>query len=600
MSYDFLVFSPDEFEIFSHDLLERKYGIEFERFKPGKDGGIDLRHYVNSDKSIIVQCKRYSEYSQLFRNLEKKEVDKVKKLNPSRYIVVTSVPLSVDNKTKIMKLFEPFILTPNDIIGKEELEDLLKDNPDIEKKQFKLWLTSINVLQKILHNGIHSRSEFTDIEIKNNAKLYVQNQSLSEAQTLLDSNKFVILSGNPGVGKTTLAKMLLLELMVNDYQVITISKDIEEAESVFEKGIKQVFYYDDFLGSNFLEDRLDKNEDKRLIAFINKISRDDNKEKKFIMTTREYILNQARIKYEIFNSNMIDLSKHIVDVKSYTELVKAKILYNHLFFSELNSEYINALISNKNYLKIIKHKNYNPRVIETMTFKLSSTIDPDNYVENFIENLNNPVNIWEHAFNSKISGSSQLILYILTIIQGHIDKEKLRKYHQNLSNELNEPFNYSIFNKSLKELENTFIEIRRSDNDSKFSITFQNPSIRDYLISNLIDRQDIIMPLVRSTFDLNILKNLSTNTDEDKIFINFVNQIDIAILAIEKYKVKKKNGNLFGLNIIDELRDISLLFDMSVHKNVKEFFLDEIMSFDNLYILPLKYQKSLINLYAER
>ena len=60
-----------------------------------KDQGIDLRYAKNSDNEIIVQCKHYknSKFSNLIKSL-KEEVNKIQKLNPSRYIVVTSLACS--------------------------------------------------------------------------------------------------------------------------------------------------------------------------------------------------------------------------------------------------------------------------------------------------------------------------------------------------------------------------------------------------------------------------------------------------------------------------------------------------------------------------
>lgn len=70
--YDFLVLSSDEFELFCKDILEIELGIKLENFKTGKDGGIDLRYAPSDDDVLIVQCKRYKDYSSLFSTLKKK------------------------------------------------------------------------------------------------------------------------------------------------------------------------------------------------------------------------------------------------------------------------------------------------------------------------------------------------------------------------------------------------------------------------------------------------------------------------------------------------------------------------------------------------
>jgi hypothetical protein len=75
-----------------------------ENFKRGPDSGIDLRYCPNKDHSLIVQCKHYAEssFAQL-RRVIKEELEKVKKLDPERYIVATSLGLTPNNKDEIRK-----------------------------------------------------------------------------------------------------------------------------------------------------------------------------------------------------------------------------------------------------------------------------------------------------------------------------------------------------------------------------------------------------------------------------------------------------------------------------------------------------------------
>ena len=49
-------------------------------------------------------------------------------------------------------------------------------------------------------------------------------------------------------------------------------------------------------------------------------------------------------------------------------LDKAKILYNHIWFSQLEDGYIDEIYRNKRYLNIIKHDNYNPYVMQVLKF----------------------------------------------------------------------------------------------------------------------------------------------------------------------------------------------------------------------------------------
>ena len=289
--YNFESLSPKDFEELTRDLLQKDLNISLESFKNGRDQGIDLRFAKNSTNELIVQCKHYknSTFSNLIFSL-KEEVNKVQKLLPKRYIIVTSLSLTPQNKTKILQVCTPYILSTGDIYGLDDLNNLIQKYPKIENAHFKLWMTSTNILERILHSDIVNESVFRLEEITEKIKRFVPNLSLDKAHEILEKENCVVISGAPGVGKTTLAEMLIWEFVIKGYEFVNISENIKEAFSLYslDPNRKQIFYYDDFLGTT----NLTKNEDSRLILFISKVNKSQNK--KMILTTREYILQQKK------------------------------------------------------------------------------------------------------------------------------------------------------------------------------------------------------------------------------------------------------------------------------------------------------------------
>jgi hypothetical protein len=96
MAYDFSTLNDKDLEELVRDILSVKLGIDFQSFKSGQDQGIDLRYASNNNENeIIVQVKHFLEtgMTKLKSALKKQEAQKVKKLNPTRYIFVTSLPL---------------------------------------------------------------------------------------------------------------------------------------------------------------------------------------------------------------------------------------------------------------------------------------------------------------------------------------------------------------------------------------------------------------------------------------------------------------------------------------------------------------------------
>jgi hypothetical protein len=158
--YDFRSLSPHDFELLCRDLLQERLGVRLESFTTGRDSGIDLR-YRTKTGNLIVQCKHYAEsgFEALCRVLANKERQKLEAFNPTRYLLGTSVGLTPRRKEELLGILAPYRLAPEDILGKDDVNNLLTKYEDIERKHFKLWLTSAAVLERVLHAGIFSDSE---------------------------------------------------------------------------------------------------------------------------------------------------------------------------------------------------------------------------------------------------------------------------------------------------------------------------------------------------------------------------------------------------------------------------------------------------------
>jgi hypothetical protein len=189
MHYDFQQLSPHDLEILIQDLLQAEWGVALESFKAGRDGGIDLR-YARGDHRLIVQVKHYvrTGLNGLLRDL-KAEAAKISALKPSRYIVATSVPLSPGNKEAIVEIFGSDVLSAADILGQEDLNNLLGRHPSVEQKHFKLWLASRAVLDRVLHSDVMVQTEFQVEKVYTSVRRYVQSDAYPTALQILDRDR---------------------------------------------------------------------------------------------------------------------------------------------------------------------------------------------------------------------------------------------------------------------------------------------------------------------------------------------------------------------------------------------------------------------------
>lgn len=608
--YTFLNLSPYEFEILTRDLLQKHLSCYIESFTSGADNGIDLRCSLSGN--TIIQCKKYKNYSSLFESLEK-EVDKVLKLKPNKYIVATSVDLNPQRKSIIKDLFEPYILSTEDIYGRQDLNNLLTQYPEVEKSHFKLWLSSTNILQQIVNRNIVNQSNFLLDEIKEKIKVYVQNESFFEASKLLKNEKYVIISGIPGIGKTTLAEIIVYDLLAKGVQdFIYLSDSIQEGLKMFDEERSQVFLFDDFLGRNFLENSINTNEESLILKFIAKIQRSQNKF--LVFTTREYILNQAKQRFDLLDTK--EFVKCVIDLSKYTKLVKARILYNHLYFNQAPLELINEIKLQDLLIKIIEHKNYNPRIIETFTQnKLWQSHSSKDFPSVMYDLFENPESVWLHAFENSISQNARIVMFVFLVNQKKISYDELYDlaltFSQKFSDKYEITFDSLSYKKSIKELENTFISIDRK-HSSEPVISYQNPSIQDFLVNYVNKDESLKEDLINSTRYIDLTVRLFSNKDEkrNKHLLKLSHNLKLSLerkICTDFNRLNYKGASSTGISLnID-----SIIFKLhSICENLKLKEDDPITIFlikklnEVLYSKEIKYSSlayiELLNIYQSK
>jgi hypothetical protein len=480
--YDFHQLSPPDLEVLARDLLQAHWGITFENFKSGKDGGIDLQYAMAQDR-IIVQCKHYvrTGLAGLLRDL-KKEAIKVRRLQPTRYVLVTSVPLSPADKSAIIAIIGGDVLAPGDVVGQEALNNLLGMYPEIEGKHFKLWLASRTVLDRVLHNASVTQSEFKVRQVYQQARRYVQSDAYPRALRMLAEHRVAILAGPPGVGKTSLADLLLYAHVEKGYNAVLIHRDIKEAQSLFQEGKRQIFYFDDFMGATFLGDRTSSitgNDDRALLEFLAMVRAAP--EARFVLTTREHIYAQAMGKSERLRHSDLDDFRVFLRMPDYTIGQKARILYNHLYFSDLPFAYQDELLREDFYLQIIRHQKFNPRIIEWLSSHRQVRDVPVKRYRTFVEELlRDPSEIWKHAYEQEISEAGRSMLLTLFSLAGKAGDVVLRRNFAALHSERARRYSFSTrpedFQSAIRETKGAFVKPWNAD-----GVEVIDPSVLDLL-----------------------------------------------------------------------------------------------------------------------
>ncbi|WP_160496535.1 hypothetical protein [Paenibacillus dendrobii] len=571
--FNFQNLNDFEFELLSRDVVSKEFGLDLRTYTKGRDGGIDIRGFVAND--VVVQVKHYpkSSFSNLKNSLDK-EVAKIKKLNIKKYIVVTSFFLTPEKEDEIFAMFENYMDTKKQIIDGSRLNTILAeaDNLDIVRKNYKLWLTSTNVLDTLNHNSLIIDTNSYIYEIDRKMNLFVETKQFLKALEVLEKNNCILLDGNPGVGKTTVSQMLITHFIKDGYSPKYLSNNSTHQikNSLFNDDKKELILLNDFLGQHYEQYKPELLEEiKALINYFVKYPH----QKKLILNTRITILNEVLMKNNDFKFFLEDSTIEAlrIDVSQLTYFEKARILYSHIYYYKLPQKHFNQILTDKRYLQIIEHPNYNPRIIEYITRRSTwNSTDPESYFSVMMNHLLNPKDVWKNEFEKLSTFDRIFINTLYSLTNEEINIEILRECFEKRLNHSKYDTTINVFADCLDRLTDSLIKI--VDLGMERFVGVINPSINDYIFHELQNNYSEIQAIYKHSvyFEqmeklLIINKGLFQNIFIDKITTR-------EFLSLKTYTAPIQYFYLFyiaELNIMNH--DLSytihnLLFDRETYK----------------------------------
>jgi energy-coupling factor transporter ATP-binding protein EcfA2 len=484
--YDFSTLGSSDLENLVCDLLNedlpKDSKVNYKTFKDGKDKGIDILYASEAHPyDHIGQVKHYyrTGFDVLLHHIKNTELAKVRLLTPNKYIFATSVDLSVKETERIQEVFKPFLKTVNDIYGKKDLNRLLATYEVVFNRHYKLWFSDAAVLKKILASElIYRTADFVENELTRRIRVHVRTPLLGEAKISLETNCFVVITGEPGVGKTTLAEMLVYDYLKEDFELLYIHDDIKEVEKFLRNDdSKQIVYFDDFLGSNAVEINKAQGSETALISIIRRIRRYPNK--RLIFTTRTHILNIAIDQSEKLKRSHIKAAETIFNLHEYSRDLKTQLLLNHIDEAEIDPDLKSVLQEEQIFNFILEHQNFNPRSIEYITTKENiKEFNHEKYRSFIIHNFNNPQEIWAHAYRNQIGIGERLLLNTLLTFDGPVELPLLENAFNKrvqIDGKARQVLEINAFRTALYRLDKGFIVFQRN------RVNFINPSLKDFL-----------------------------------------------------------------------------------------------------------------------
>jgi hypothetical protein len=505
----FASLSPPEFELVVADLLRCELGVRFETFAAGRDGGIDLRS--TTPELHIVQCKHYvhSDARKLV-GAAKHELGLLKKMRPrpDRYTFVTSRRLTPALKRELVTILKGFVRGPEDILGGEDLEGLLSAHPQVERSHVKLWLASPaameRVVRSVVQSGVQRRSRSLMVELGEMVSRWVPTQSFDVAAQMLADHNVVLIAGAPGVGKTTLARLLQLKSAQEGFEPISIKADVEAAENLLDDERRQLFFFDDFLGRVALHDgdRTDVRDLARLIGDVRRSERT-----RLILATRENVLQKARQSIEDLQWTRLEVDKYALTLDAYTRSDRAKIFYNHIYFSEgVGTAARRSLLADEGYLQVIDHENYNPRLIQIMTGLAvyePTAGDEADYTAFCLATLDVPDILWRRMYEAALTPEARRLVLLLPTLPPEVPAADLEQAF--LRSEAVDSVGRRRFDEALKLLEGSFVRTYEYDVGPGTSVEIfigpLNPGVIDFARRRLIEDPQLLLDAMRVTQD---------------------------------------------------------------------------------------------------
>ena len=490
-----------EFEDLCRDMMSRKLGVELRSFARGRDGGVDLTDDVHR-KSIIVQVKHYqkSEIATLMRSLIN-ELDKVKLLSPDRYFICCSRELSCEKVRELYEHFSPYMESDENIVTILEIDKFLKNpaNRDILKKHFKLWLDDLELVRDIYGDAIFVNCESLLRQIRRDHKKFVSTTPYRKALKGLQENRVLMLVGNPGVGKSITAKMLVMHYATQGYKVRYTSAMTQismlKASLNMDPMSKEVILLDDCFGQAYFE--MSYVQSGELLDLISYISGRPNKV--LILNSRVTIYKEAQERQRGWGESLEygDYQVLTVDMNEVSLDEKTKIFDNHLIVSGLSETCLERIRQETDYVQIIQHRNYNPRIIEFVcTPSRCRNLLPEQFLEFVWKNLNNPQEMWKDEYIHKLMPVDRMMLQTLySLTDTVVDIELLRACferriakHQNIDKTIDQ------FTATVGRLSDGLINVMVEK--GKTTVSMINPSVNDFLRNHLaestVEMEDLV------------------------------------------------------------------------------------------------------------
>lgn len=528
--YNYGNLSDYEFELLCRDIVQAQTNVKLSCFGKGADGGIDANNLYaggrhSSTPSIIVQAKHYQRTP--YRKLKREAIALAERLGDHRCDVLffmTSAPLSPANVAELRDVLCG-VASEINVRHVQDIDDYLQSSggKEIVYRHFKLWMQATDVISTLINNGAYIDCDELKAAIEEKQGLFVSTSAFVEAERILESNRFVMLVGSPGVGKTTTSQMLALRYVAKGYRLIyTTDANVATIKNLLshDPTSKEFILLDDFLGQSYW--KASEARPKEIEFLIAHCARFPNK--RLVLNSRITILNDIRAKesdFDLFLDNRRK-SEYLIDVDAMSSYEKARILHSHLVGLGVDREHISSIVEGKFYISIVNHPNYNPRIIEYACAPRTISSVPSSEFARYIKGqLDHPQDVWKNEYEQRMSTEDRILVNTLySLTNSSVSVEQLKAaFEQRIQDIDGVDLSLNHFEGSLRRLTGSMLKV--SSSGSRRLCSVANPSINDFLATVLSSNAAEQRAIISKAINAEQVERMFRLTEDPEI-INFV------------------------------------------------------------------------------
>ncbi|MFC5094753.1 hypothetical protein [Amycolatopsis plumensis] len=341
------------------------------------------------------------------------------------------------------------------------------------------------MLQSLLRKESLVRSADLRADIEKCALTFVPTPAFAEAERRLAEQDVCIVTGGPGVGKTTIAKMLAAKYGFQGYELVAVSPDVDEINAAWRDDVPQFFYYDDFLGRSTFGDKLKKNEDSRLLQIIERVRRTPGK--RLVLTTRDYLFRQAERMYGTLQDAVLSPILYFVNPAGFDADLAAQLLYSIVHHSAIPAAEKRRFGERGTWTRLVYSENFNPRLAER-TLGLSGFFGTptEQVAEQMLANFEEPERVWEEVVEGELDDACLHVLEVLSVldVDSGVSVSELAEIWQRYTRAIGTPHTLPVLHRALKVLDGALLTIWGHGAEDLW-VGVHNASVLEYLEGRL-------------------------------------------------------------------------------------------------------------------